>query len=62
MRAGREAAAIADEVLALFTDRRIPVKVTIEIEAEDLEGFDEATRRNVTENANTLGFGHHEFE
>ena len=26
------------------------------------EGFDEATRRNVTENANTLGFGHHEFE
>ena len=25
-------------------------------------GFDEATRRNVTENANLLGFGHHEFE
>jgi hypothetical protein len=62
VRAGREAADIADEILALFTDRRIPVKVTIEIEAEDLEGFDEATRRNVTENANTLGFGHHEFE
>ena len=62
VRAGKEATAIADEVLALFTDRRIPVKVTIEIEAEDAEGFDEATRRNVTENANTLGFGHHEFE
>jgi hypothetical protein len=62
VRAGREAAAIADEILALFTDHRIPVKVTIEIEAEDREGFDEATRRNVTENANTLGFGHHEFE
>lgn len=62
VRAGKEATAIADEVLALFTDRRIPVKVTIEIEAEDAEGFDETTRRNVTENANTLGFGHHEFE
>ncbi|HKH17413.1 MAG TPA: hypothetical protein VKA57_07795 [Solirubrobacteraceae bacterium] len=62
VRAGKEATAIADEVLALFTDRRIPVKVTIEIEAENAEGFDEATRRNVTENANTLGFGHHEFE
>jgi hypothetical protein len=49
-------------VLALFTDRRIAVKVTIEIEAEHLEGFDEAIRRNMTENANTLGFGHHEFE
>jgi hypothetical protein len=38
------------------------VKVVLEIEAEDPNGFDEATRRNVTENANTLGFGHHEFE
>jgi hypothetical protein len=62
VRAGKEATDIADEVLALFTDRRIPVKVTIEIEAEHAEGFDETTRRNVTENANTLGFGHHEFE
>jgi hypothetical protein len=62
VRAGREATAIAEEVLVLFTDRRIPVNVTIEIEAEDRNGFDEATRRNVTENANTLGLGHHEFE
>lgn len=62
VRAGKEATDIADEVLALFTDRRIPVKVTIEIEAEHAEGFDETTRRNITENANTLGFGHHEFE
>jgi hypothetical protein len=62
VRAGKEATDIADEVLALFTDRRIPVKVTIEIEADHAEGSDETTRRNVTENANTLGFGHHEFE
>jgi hypothetical protein len=62
VRAGREATAIAEEVLALFTDRRIPVKVTIEIEAERSEGFDEQTLRDVTENANTLNFGHHEFE
>jgi hypothetical protein len=61
VRAGKEATVIADEVLAVFTDRRIPVKVTIEIEAEDADGFDEATRRNVTENAHTLGFDHHEF-
>lgn len=62
VRASRDAAAIADEVLAHFTDRGGRVKVTVEIEAEDPEGFDEAVRRVVTENANTLGFGHHEFE
>jgi hypothetical protein len=62
VRPGRAAEQIAEEILAQFTDRRGGrVKVVLEIEAEDPNGFDEATRRNVTENANQLGFGHHEF-
>jgi hypothetical protein len=63
VRPGRAAEQIAEEILAQFTDRPGGrVKVVLEIEAEDPSGFDEATRRNVTENANQLGFGHHEFE
>jgi predicted AAA+ superfamily ATPase len=61
VRAGKQAATIADEVLAQFTDRGKRVKVTVEIEADDPDGFDDSVRRVVTENANTLGFGHHEF-
>jgi hypothetical protein len=63
VRPGRATEQIAEEILAQFTDRRGGrVKVVLEIEAEDPNGFDEPTRRNVTENANQLGFGHHEFE
>jgi hypothetical protein len=61
VRASRDAATIADEVLSHFTDRGKRVRVVLEIEAEDPEGFDDNLRRVVTENANTLGFGHHEF-
>jgi predicted AAA+ superfamily ATPase len=62
VRAGRDAAAIADEVIAHFTDRGAKVTVVIEIEAEDPEGFDEGMQRTVTENASTLGFDRHDFE
>jgi predicted AAA+ superfamily ATPase len=62
VRAGRDAGAIADEILAHFVDRGSTVRVTIEIAADDPEGFDDAVQRVVTENANTLGFGHHEFQ
>lgn len=62
VRAGRDAGAIADEVISHFTDRGAKVTVVIEIEAEDAEGFDETVRRIVTENASTLGFDRHEFE
>jgi hypothetical protein len=62
VRAGRDAAAIADEVIAHFTDRGAKVTVVIDIEAEDPEGFDDAMRRTVTENASTLGFDRHDFE
>ncbi len=43
-------------MLAHFTDLGNKVRVTVEIEAENPEGFDETLRRVVTENANTLGF------
>jgi predicted AAA+ superfamily ATPase len=62
IRTGRDAAAIADEVISHFTDRGAKVTVIIEIEAEDSDGFDETVRRIVTENASTLGFKRHEFE
>ncbi len=62
VRAGRDAGAIADEVLAHFSDRGTKVTVLIEIEAENAEGFDETVRRIVTENASTLGFERHEFD
>lgn len=62
VRTGRDAAAIADEVIAHFTDRGAKVTVIIEIEAEDIDGFDETVRRIVTENASTLGFKRHDFE
>jgi len=62
IRTGRDAAAIAEEVISHFTDRGAKVTVIIEIEAEDSEGFDETVRRIVTENASTLGFKRHEFE
>ena len=62
VRTGRDAAAIADEVISHFTDRGAKVTVIIEIEAEDSEGFDETVRRIVTENASTLDFKRHEFE
>lgn len=62
VRAGRDAGAIADEVISHFTDRGAKVTVVIEIEAVDPEGFDETVRRIVTENASTLGFDRHEFE
>jgi len=62
VRAGRDAATIADEVIAHFTDSGAKVKVIIEIEAEDAAGFNESLRRIVTENASTLGFSRHEFE
>ncbi|MCC5835099.1 MAG: DUF499 domain-containing protein [Opitutales bacterium] len=38
------------------------VKITLDIEAENSDGFDEATARTVSENANTLGFKSKEFE
>ena len=38
------------------------VRITIEIEASQREGFDEATVRTISENSRTLGFRSFDFE
>ncbi len=54
---------IVDEVLQHFTARLgTTVKITLEIEAEDSDGFDDNIKRTVKENSTTLGFSHAEFE
>jgi predicted AAA+ superfamily ATPase len=58
-----EASNIANEIIALLKSKyHAEVKVTLEIEASDREGFDENTQRAVRENCNTLKFRNAEFE
>lgn len=61
-RATKDVGIIADEVLAHFVDHGTPVTVTITIESTKPDGFDETTRRIVTENAQTLAFRRFEFD
>ena len=54
---------IVDEVVEQFTARHgTAVRITIEIEADDAQGFDEVVQRAVRENCATLKFGSHSFE
>lgn len=54
---------VAEEVLMLFTQKPgVKVKISIEIEAESLIGFDDGTQRAVRENCNQLKFKNHSFE
>ena len=54
---------IVDEVLEQFTTKTgVKVNISIEIEAEHAQGFDEALQRAVKENCNVLRFGNAEFE
>lgn len=54
---------IVDEVLQhLIAKYGTKVKVTLELEAENSDGFDESLVRTVSENANTLGFEQKGFE
>ncbi|WP_462174543.1 ATP-binding protein [Pseudoalteromonas gelatinilytica] len=54
---------IVDEVLEQFTLKTgVNVKISVEIEAQYAEGFDEALQRAVKENCNVLRFGNAEFE
>ena len=54
---------IVDEVVEHFTARHgTAVRITVEIEADDAQGFDEAVQRAVRENCSTLKFGSHSFE
>ncbi len=54
---------IADEIItALAADPNAEVKVRIEIEATFPNGAQDQTKRAVSENAKTLGFGTAEWE
>lgn len=63
VRAKMDFGQIVDEVVEQFTARHgTAVRITIEIEADDSQGFDEAVQRAVRENCSTLKFGSHSFE
>lgn len=54
---------VMQEVMQHFTKKHgTSVKLKVEIEAENSEGFDEAVQRTVRENSKTLGFDQSEFE
>ena len=54
---------IAEEIIALLAaDPHAAVKVRIEVEATFAQGALDATKRAVSENARTLGFGTAEWE
>jgi len=56
-------ATIMDEVVQQFTSRLgVGVKISVEIQAESKEGFDETLRRIIKENCNVLKFASSEFE
>jgi hypothetical protein len=62
-RAKADFATIVDEiVLHLINSPTVNASIKIEIEADCLEGFDEATQRTIKENCNTLKFDLSEFE
>lgn len=63
VRASLEFTKVANEVLGLFTSNPgCKVRVKIDIEAVDDEGFEETIVRAARENAQTLGFDSSEFE
>jgi uncharacterized protein len=54
---------IVDEIVEHFTTKTgVTVNISIEIEAEHAQGFDEALQRTVKENSNQLSFINAEFE
>lgn len=56
-------ATIMDEVVQQFTAKLgVDVKISVEIEARNKDGFDESLQRTVKENCNVLRFGSAEFE
>ncbi|MFS8641332.1 MAG: AAA+ family ATPase, partial [Symbiobacteriaceae bacterium] len=62
-RSGRDAAQIAQEIIAhLVALPDAKVRVTLEIEAQLPDGFPEHVVRTVRENCNTLKFEYHDFE
>ena len=56
-------ATIMDEVVQQFTSRLgVDVKISVEIQAQSKNGFDEALQRIIKENCNVLKFDNVEFE
>lgn len=63
IRAKTDFATIIDEiVMHLIKKPTVTASIQIEIKADNLEGFDEATQRTIKENSNTLRFELSEFE
>ncbi len=63
IKAKMDFATIMDEVVQQFTSKLgVDVKISVEIQAQSKEGFDEALQRIIKENCNVLKFGNHEFE
>lgn len=63
VKAKMDFATIMDEVVQQFTAQLgVDVKISVEIEAEKKEGFDEALQRTINENCNVLKFSSSEFE
>jgi hypothetical protein len=62
-RAKADFATIVEEiVLHLIHNPMVDASIKIEIVADSLDGFDEATQRTIKENCNTLKFDLSEFE
>lgn len=56
-------ATIMDEVVQQFTAKLgVNVKISVEIEANSRDGFDESMQRTVKENCNVLRFNSAQFE
>jgi len=56
-------AEMVDEIVAQFTTKLgVDVTISIEIQAKNADGFDEALQRSVKENCNVLNFNTAEFD
>ncbi len=61
-RVNKEMATIVEEIIQRLTSLTgTEVNITLEISAERLSGFDDATVRTINENSRTLKFTHHGF-
>ena len=62
-RVHKDMGVIVEEVVERLTSQvGCEVKITVEINAECSEGFDESTVRTISENSRTLKFEHYGFE
>jgi len=59
---GRDFTTISREILDRLSGDGVELEITVEIQAKNLKGFDEATERTVSENAKALKFDTAEFE